>query len=571
MKNFLKQVGATLAGLFIFSLFITGIISHGLITSLKKNIFRPAIEQSLTKHNLLHIRLEGKITEHTTLPFLPHLSFTELTYGLEKAATDPTIKGVFIETRTDFTTSYAYLEALAQLLEKFKQSDKPVAVYSEGYSLPFLANFASADILTINPVGSISLQGPYTSLLYYKQLLDKLNITPIVYQSGKNKNAGERFTNSVPRKETKQRILGLLNDLYNYSKENISRHRNINPQTIDMLNEEYAFLTPLQAKEAGIIDAIQHKADIIDKLERLIANKDQGIQDETENQAQRKSIEQTDSNSSAQKLSLIDLHTYNKLQQAKNSRLINKDKQIMILSLEGTITEGKSKPGRLGADDTVALIEEYAEESSCKALILIINSPGGSVTASEKIRHAIARTKSKKPVIALIRSVGASGGYYIIMNANYIIGQNTSIIGSIGVIAMAFEASGLFKKLGVHVETIKTTPYGDLNNLYHVPSEKERNSMQNNINYLNELFRSQVIEARKLDPKKAEAFADGRVFLAKQAKEHGLIDKIGYLSHAIEQAALLAHLKPGKYSVVYHQRPLAIRELLLHLTRLRQS
>lgn len=550
MKKFFKQVGATLVALFIFTLLTIGIASNSLIFNFKKNILPSTPSQTLQHNSILSIKLQGQVTEHKTNPFSSKFSLAELSYGLNNAAQDPDIKGVFIEISPDFSLKgYAYLQSILHLIKAFQKSNKPVAVYSQSYNLPLLSALSSANIIAINPVGTLSTQGPSISLFNYKGLLNRLGVNSIVYQSGKNKNAGEPYTEVLPTSDTKKHMLELLSSFYEYSLQNISENRGINQKDIEKINKKYAALIPNQAKSLHIIDKIAHKDDVQEEFECF-------IEEQANKSGEKNLTPPTETN-------YIDLLAYNQHHAIKNEKVSKKNAQVIIIPLEGEIVEGESSENKIGSEDTVELLEQYGDDDNFKAIVLTIDSPGGSVTASEKIRHAIAKIAKNKPIVALIRNVGASGGYYIIMNTDCIIAQELSIIGSIGVISMGFEISRLLRALGVHVETIKTSPYGNINDMYHEPSEKEKVIMQNYINHLNQLFRSHLIEARNLDPEKVADFADGRVFLAKKAKEHGLIDQIGGLSEAIEKAATLASLQ--SYTTVYHTTAFNIKDVLGYL------
>lgn len=552
MKQFFKQVGATLVGLFIFVLLLIGIASNSLIFNVKKNILPSTTSQALKHNSVLSIKFKGQVTTHKTNPFSSKFSLSELSYALKKAAQDPHIKGLFIEVSPDFSLKgYANIETILRLIKEFQKSNKPVAVYSQDYKLPLLSTLSSANIIALNPSGTLSTQGPSTSLFHYRGLLNRLGITPIVYQSGKNKNFGDSYKELVPTSDEKKHIFELLSSFYQYSLQTISQNKGIKGKNIEKINEKYAILFPGQAKSLNLIDTIAHKDDAQEELEFLIQKQ--------ENKSFKESLK------SSTKTHYIDLLAYNQHHQANNAKDYKKNNQIVIIPLEGAIVDGKSSENKIGAEDTIELLQKYGNDDNVKAMILLIDSPGGSATASANIGHTIKKIAKRKPIVSLYINVAASAGVHMSVNSSWIIASEQTITGSIGSVSMRFEISRLLRGLGIYVEPIKTSPYGNINHVmhYHEPSEKEKAMMQNQNKHYNQLFRSDVIEARNLDPKKVEERFDGSVFKGPIAKKIGLIDQIGGADEAIEKAAELAGLQ--SYTTVYHKKALNINDVLRYL------
>ncbi|MEM7173645.1 MAG: S49 family peptidase [Bacteroidota bacterium] len=542
MKNFLKQVGANLTALTLFFVLLAVAFSSSVLLNLKKNIV-PVTQthQKLVPNSILHITLEGELVEYKKNALSTGFSLAGLRYALEQAAQDEDIRGVFIELTSHFNAKgYAHLDTIRKYIKNFQKSGKPVHIYSESYTLPFVATFASADNLTLHPVGRVNLQGPYGMLFYRKKVLERLGITPFVFQSGKNKNHGEEYVKDKPSVETQKSMLDIYKFLYNDSLKKVEQAKHMPKGTIHQINIDHAFLNPKQACQYKIINSIGAKQEALEAFKASF-----NFQPDKKNTVNE-----------------ISLTAYVKeKQQAQTQR--NEEAKILVLSLEGDITDGKSSENNISSEKVVPIIKKYTEDKSYKGLVIIVNSRGGDVMACEKIQYEIIQICKAKPVVALIRNMGASAGYAIIMNAHHIVAHEQSIVGSIGTVSIGFDISKLMKKMGVHVETIKTSP--NSSNVYEALNEKTKAAYQAFNKYMAQRFKNSVLKARKgkIDPKVLDEFADGRVEFGEKAKAIGLIDEIGDLDTSLEKAAELADLKPGKYTVYYHKEPIYLQNILV--------
>ncbi|MBT4478172.1 MAG: signal peptide peptidase SppA, partial [Flavobacteriales bacterium] len=368
-----------------------------------------------------------------------------------------------------------------------------------------------SDKIALNPEGIIELKGLSAEIMFYKGLMDKLGIDAQIIRHGKFKGAVEPFMYNQMSNENREQIEKLLNSISDYMIDGIATEREgvTSEEIHKMINNMYLG-SARKCLESGIIDKIAYQDQILSDLE-----------DKSEHE--------------------ITLTDYMKV---KNPKTSVSDNKIAIIYATGEINTGKGSYNTIGSETTVEAIREASEDENVKAIVLRVNSPGGSALASEIIWREINLAKQKKKVVVSMGDYAASGGYYIACNADKIFANNSTLTGSIGVFGIVPNTKNfLNEKLGVYIETVKTHKHSDIANGYRKLSNDELNVIQNSVEDIYETFITHVSEGRGIPVRKVDEIGQGRVWSGTDALSIGLIDEIGGLEDAIASAADLSSLE----------------------------
>ncbi len=542
MKKFLKQITATILGLAIFTGFciFCMFIVFGLISNLSNS--SPFI-QTIKPDSILHIKLEGKLVAHNNLlirRFKQEVGLSYVANALTKAKKDPNIVGVYLEIKNNFLAEEADLNTLKHELEKFKECKKPIVAYASKYTDSTLALASSTDHIILTSTGNVLLKGVSISALFFKDTLEYFGITPICSRTGKYKSLGEPYTRNSMSEENKEQLNGIINTLHNQYTSTIMKDRKVSKEKLEEIYNNSPLLSPSEALEHNLIDKVGDK-NAVEEYFNALLNKAENIDTKEE-----------------QEYNYITVNEYYDFEEAADT---NKP-QIVVLSLKGVIVLGKSKKGEIGSETVTEVLKSYAKDPKCKGIVIQIDSPGGDVIASNHIRNAIIETQTQKPVSVSMTNVAASGGYYIATPCK-IVAQRETITGSIGVVSLRFCINkGLKDWLHINVETLKTHPLADIYSRYRTPTKKGAAIIQHHIDHLYDCFLDHVAKGRNMSKEQVEEIAGGRVWMAEDALEKGLIDKIGYLQDAIDIAAKQANMVDGEYTVMHHNPFLTLRELI---------
>ena len=438
------------------------------------------------------------------------VEFKDILDNIEKAKNDDKIKGIYLNF-SSVNAGFSQIEEIRNKLLEFKESGKFIYAYADSYNQSAYYLASVSDKIALNPEGIIELKGLSAEIMFYKGLMDKLGIEAQIIRHGKFKGAVEPFMYNQMSNENREQIEKLLNSISDYMIDGIATEREgvTSEEIHKMINNMY-LSSARKCLESGIIDKIAYQDQFFSDLE-----------DKSEHE-----------------ITLID---YMKVKNPKNSVSDNK---IAIIYATGEINTGKGSYNTIGSETTVEAIREASEDENVKAIVLRVNSPGGSALASEIIWREINLAKQKKKVVVSMGDYAASGGYYISCNADKIFANNSTLTGSIGVFGIVPNTKNfLNEKLGVYIETVKTHKHSDIANGYRKLSDDELNVIQNSVEDIYETFITHVSEGRGIPVRKVDEIGQGRVWSGADALSIGLIDEIGGLEDAIASAADLSALE----------------------------
>jgi protease-4 len=469
---------------------------------------------------------------------------------LEQAAKDDKISAVLLDVEELQGAGLAGLHEVVAALQAFKKSGKPVYAYADSYSQRAYFLAAQASEVYLHPMGMVGLEGFGRYRTYFKDALDRIGVAPNVLKVGTFKNFAETYTANGPSPATLESEGLVYGELWTGFTGSIEAARKLEAGSIaKSINELPALLAAAQgdpaklALQAKLIDGLKTR----DQMRELLIAK--GAKDE-----ESKSFRQV---SAAQYLAYVkDAGTPNKVQPG-----------IGVVVAEGEIVDGDAGPGRIGGDSTARLIRKAREDEAIKAVVLRVNSPGGSAFASEIVRRELELTRQAgKPVVVSMGDVAASGGYWISMASDAVIADAGTITGSIGVFGMLPTAEGLMDKLSLHTGGVTTTWLAGGYDPRRPLDPRLKAAVQASIENIYGRFTTLAAQSRKTTPEKIDAVGQGRIWTGSQAKERGLVDRLGSFNDAVQTAVQLAKLevKAGeKPRLAYVERDLSRGERLL--------
>lgn len=467
----------------------------------------------------------------------PVLGLWDAIQALEKAAADPSIKYVFL--RADQVSGgFATLEEFRDALVRFRQSGKAVVAYLEnpGNGSYYLATAADKIYLNSLHGGSSNLVGISANLMFLKDLLDKVGVNCQLIRHGKYKSAGEMYIKNAPSAENFEQNKVMVDGLWKSLLGTMAEARGLAPETLNGLIDNLSLNFPEDFLEAGLVDELVDRAALIDKLCTLAG------------------VDGQDN------LHLVRFQDYI---EAKISKVAAKKAQVGILFADGSIVEGDELQDIAG-DRFVREIEKIRKDDAIKSVVLRVNSPGGSVLASEKIRTALALLMQEKPVVASYGDYAASGGYWISAGCQKVYSDATSITGSIGVFSLIPDLGKVPGKVGVNMVAVNSNKHSDMLGLMRPLDAEEQAYMQASVEDIYETFVNIVAVARNMEPEAVDAIAQGRVWTGMDALGIGLVDEIGTLREAVSYAASLAGLlSEDDFSVTAFPAPLTMMQQIM--------
>ena len=545
MKDFFKFTLATLTGIVLSGivLFIIGIATLvGIISS-------SDTETVVKKNSVMMLDLKGTLVERTQESLEGLLGkFTGEagnTYGLDdilasikKAKENDNIKGIYIQASW-LDAPYASLQAIRTALEDFKESGKFVVAYSDNYTQGLYYLSSVADKVMLNPKGMIEWRGLASAPIFYKDLLQKLGIEMQVFKVGTYKSAVEPFTSTEMSPANKEQVTAFIGSTWNQILDGVSASRKIEKDSLNAYADRMLMFYPSdESVKCGLADTLIYQNNVRSYLKTLVK------------------IDEDD------RLPILGL---NDMINIKKS--VPKDKSGDILAVyyaSGEITDydgsATSDEGIVGSK-MIRDLRKLKEDDNVKAVVLRVNSPGGSAFASEQIWHAVKELKANKPVIVSMGDYAASGGYYISCAADSIIAEPTTLTGSIGIFGMIPNVKGLTEKIGLTFDVVKTNKFSDFGNLMRPVNGDERALLQMMISQGYDLFVSRCAEGRHMTKEGIEKIAEGRVWTGEMAKGIGLVDELGGIDKALEIAARKAELKG--YTIVSYPTKKDILSTLL--------
>jgi protease-4 len=491
--------------------------------------------------------LTGPITESPVdepFPFfdLPTASLRDLTRRMTKAAKDPAVKAVVLLAE-DAHPGSAQVEELRQSMATLQKAGKPVYVHSDSLDMADYVLFSGASRISVVPTADLWVTGIYGEQPYLRGLLDKLGVQPDFLTCGDYKSAAEIFMRSEPSKQADDMTNWLLDSIHQTHLALIAQGRNVSPEQAKQWIDAGPF-TADKAKKAGLIDAVEHRQDFSAFLKKT--HGDDLTFDRKYGQPKQQTLDL--SNPFAAFKILGDLFGGAK-------KPVSDRPAVGIVYVEGPIMLGNPEPSIFGAMGGEArssalrkALDEAASDDKVKAVVLRVNSPGGSAVASEIILDATRRVKAKKPFVVSMGNVAGSGGYYVACAADTIFADQSTVTASIGVVAGKLVTTPMWNKIGVTFKPYARGRHAALLNTDHPFTDEQRKLMQSWMDDIYGVFKRHVADARKDRLKKPlDEIAGGRVYTGQQALELGLVDQLGTLNDAIAFVAAKADMKDGEY------------------------
>ncbi len=475
---------------------------------------------------VLHLKLDnaladrsGMKTDLMSLSFDKSMGIKEITDLLKDAAEDKRIKGIFLEP-TVFTGGFANVEELRNALNNFKKSGKFVIAFSESYSHKSYYLSSVADKIYLNPAGVVQFTGFSAQIMFYKTMLDKLGVEPVVIRYGKFKSAVEPFMQDYMSEANREQTTKYLESFWNTMLTGISKERGISVEQLNSYADSLAVTSAEICKNLKFVDNLMYRDQVIDELNKL--------------------AEMKDDKEDVQLLSMKDYSNADKKSEKTKKFSSNK---IALIYATGEIRSGSGDDNTIGSESLSEEIKKAREDSTVKAVVLRVNSPGGSALASEVIWRETVLTQAEKPFIVSMGNLAASGGYYISCAADTIVAEPNTITGSIGVFGLLFNGVDLMNKIGLKVETVNTNKYSDVGSTLRKMSNFEKENIQKGVNDIYGVFIKRVADGRNMTTEQVDKIGQGRVWSGVDAKEIGLVDVMGGLETAIEIAKQKAGLE----------------------------
>jgi len=532
MRQFLKQTFASmvgsLAGLILFFSLGTGGLIFLLIAAASRDTGPQVKDKSVLVFDQSLSITDTDPTSSTSEAIgevLSGDSTTSITLRtvldtLEKARKDKRIVAVYLDgskTSTGSGTGLATLKEVREALERFRKSGKKIIAYDVDLGEKEYYLSSVADTVILNPMGAMEINGFSSQPLFYTGALQKYGVGVQVIRVGKYKSAVEPFVLKKLSLENRQQTQSLLNDLWSEFLTTVSKSRKITPQQLQAIADTQGELMATQARQRGLVDQVAYLDQVVADLKKLTGS------DEDD-----KSFEQ------------INLATYSKVE-SNDSKKIS-DNKVALVYADGEIVDGQGGAQQVGGDSFARQLRQLRLDEDVKAVVLRINSPGGSATASEVIQREVRLTREKKPVIVSMGDYAASGGYWIATGANHIFAEPSTITGSIGVFGLQFNVQKLANDNGITWDVVKTGRYADSSTVSRPKTPQELAIAQRSVNQIYYQFLNKVAESRKLPAQRVAQIAQGRVWSGQDAKQLGLVDDLGGIEDAINYAAKQAKL-----------------------------
>lgn len=536
MRDFLKYTAATVTGIFIFAtigFFLFIFMLAAVIATFSTS--SSTIPTTLSEHSVYVLDLKGSVVERSETDEFesalmtlageepdPEYGLNDILANIRFAKENDKVAGIYLrggELSMGSTTALAIREALLD----FKESGKFIVAYADSYGQNSYYLASCADRLMVNPSGMLDWHGVAVNIEFYSRLLEKIGVEMQVVKVGTFKSAVEPYILTEMSEANRLQYDVLAGDLWTEILAGVSASRNISIDTLNLLADRYMAVQPQEDYVAsGLVDTLCYAQDVKAVLEQYTGTEDYKLVSHKEMSA---AVQPT----------------------------LTKAKKVAVVYAEGEITDDKGD-GIVGKD-MVKLIDELEADSSIAAVVLRVNSPGGSAYASEQIHHALTLLHQQKPIVVSMGDYAASGGYYISCCADYIFAEKTTLTGSIGIFGLIPNVKGLADWAGLDFDGVKTNKHGDFdtNMILRGMNPEERAMMQAEINRGYDLFTRRCAEGRNMSQDSIKVIGEGRVWSGLRAMQIGLVDEMGNLKDAIEAAAVLANVED--YEVADYPEP----------------
>ncbi len=535
MKEFFKYVLATIVGIILTSIIFTIIT----IVSVAGMVANEGTSGSVPKNSVLRIKLQGEIVdragEGSPMDFLNYgedftIGLDQALDALKKAAKNDRVKGIYLEAGS-LGAYPADLQELRRALVEFKESGKWIVAYGDSYSRAAYYLCSVADEVFLNPIGSIDWSGMSSKPIFYTGLMKKLGVKMQVFKVGTYKSAVEPFINTEMSEANREQTMSYLSSIWNNMLKDVAKSRKLEVEALNSMADTTIVLCEAKTYiENKLADKLAYLSDVKEALK------------------QRLELGEDD-----------DLKFTNIADVAAGDNLGDKvSEEVAVYYAYGEINDSQGRSfdqeHAIITKETITDLQKLRKNKDVKAVVIRVNSPGGSAYASEQIWHEIQLLRAEKPVIISMGGLAASGGYYISCGANEIWAEPMTLTGSIGIFGMIPDASELLtQKLGLSFDVVKTNAMSDFGSFSRPFNANESAKLQAYVNQGYELFTGRVAGGRGMAQDSVKAIAEGRVWTGEQAKKIGLVDKLGNLDDAIEAAAKLAEVE--KYTVGRYPSP----------------
>lgn len=527
MKDFLKFTLASVTGIALSSIvlfFIGMMILAGIVSA-------SDTETVVKKNSVMLLDLNGVLVERTQenpMEILSKLAGDNTnTYGLDdilssikKAKENENIRGIYVQA-SSLGTSYASLQAIRTALADFKESGKFIVAYGDSYTQGLYYLSSVADKVLLNPQGMIEWRGIAATPIFYKDLLQKLGIEMQVFKVGTYKSAVEPFIATEMSEANRRQVEEYIHSIWGQVVEGVAASRKLTADSLNVYADRMLMFYPAEMSvKCGLADTLLYKNDVKDYLKQMA---------------------KVDKDNPLPVLGLNDM-----INVKKN---VPKDKSGHIVAIyyaSGEIVDqgnSMSDENLIVGSKMIRDLRKLKEDEDVKAVVLRVNSPGGSAFASEQIWHAVKELKAKKPVIVSMGGYAASGGYYISCIADTIVAEPTTLTGSIGIFGMVPDVKGLTEKIGITYDVVKTNKFSDFGNILRPFNPDEKALLQMTVAQGYDTFVSRCAEGRHMTKEAIEKIAEGRVWTGETAKKLGLVDELGGIDKALEIAVKKANVE----------------------------
>lgn len=527
LGSFLGVLIAFIIGGFILAAIITGAVS-GLFKEKNKT-------EQVSDNAILHIKFDKKILERSSKNPFENFSLSSLSSekplglndvlaNIDHAKADSKIKGIYLDL-SSVPSGIATIEEVRVALLDFKKSKKFIVSYGETYTQGAYYLASVSDKIFLNPAGAIEWKGLSAQIMFYKGLLDKLEVTAQIFRHGKFKSAIEPFDLDKMSLANRMQTIAYVGSIWNHIVDGVSAQRNITAGELNAIASDLKLQTAADAKKFKFADELLYKDEVYAALNKLSGKKE------------------------ADKTNLVSIESYNKTPRPYKAGEAMVKNKIAVIYAVGEIGGGEGDDNTIGSERISKSIREARLDSNVKAIVLRVNSPGGSALASDVIWRETILAKKAKPFIVSMGDVAASGGYYIACSADRIFAQPNTITGSIGVFGLLPNLQKLLNnKLGVTIDTVKTNRHSDMGSLYRPVSPEEGKYILDGIQHVYNEFITKVGAGRRMDTASVDSIGQGRVWSGADAIAKGLVDELGGIHDAILYAAKQAKLE--KYKII---------------------
>jgi protease-4 len=525
MKEFFKYVLATIVGIILTSIIFTVIT----IVSVAGMVASEGATSSVPKNAVLRLKLQGEVVDRAGegSPYDIFSQGEDLSIGLDqaldalkKAAVNDRVKGIYLEAGS-FAAYPADLQELRRALVEFKESGKWIVAYGDNYSRAAYYLCSVADEVYLNPIGSIDWSGMSSQPIFYTGLMKKLGVKMQVFKVGTYKSAVEPYINTEMSDANREQVMSFLSSIWNNMLKDVAKSRKLEVDALNALADTTVILCEAKTYvDNKLADKLAYLSDVKEALKtRLELGEDDDLNFTT----------------------IADVAAADDLGKKV-------DDEVAVYYAYGEINDsqgfGFSQEHQITTKATITDLQKLRKDKDVKAVVIRVNSPGGSAFASEQIWHEVQLLRAEKPVVISMGGLAASGGYYISCGANQIFAEPMTLTGSIGIFGMIPDASELLtQKLGLSFDVVKTNAMSDFGATGRPFNANEAAKMQNYINNGYELFTGRVAGGRGMAQDSVKAIAEGRVWTGEQALKIGLVDELGNLDDAIKAASELAELK----------------------------